>query len=49
MFKEITQVEIRAYRMREFRGSSYIPIPFRSSNIINFQNKNDKFKLYWMF
>ena len=47
MFKEITQVEIRAYRMRRFRGSSYIPTPFRSSNIINVQNKKDNKCFLW--
>ena len=42
VFKEITQVEIRAYRMRGFRGSSYIPTPFRSSNVVNIKNKDNK-------
>ena len=39
VFKEVSQLEIRAYRMKGFRGSSYIPTPFKSSNIINVQNK----------
>ena len=41
-FREITQVEIRAYRMRGFRGSSYIPTPFKSRNVVNVKNKDDK-------
>ena len=47
VFKEIIQVEIRAYRMRGFRGSSYIPTPFRSSNIINVQNTKDNKSFLW--
>ena len=35
VFIEITQVEIISYRMRGFRGSSYIPTPFSSSNVVN--------------
>ena len=47
VFKEIKEIEIRAYRMRGFNGSSYIPTPFRSSNIVNVQNKKDNKCFLW--
>lgn len=47
VFNSITQVELRTYRMRGFRGSSYIPTPFKSSNIVNIQNKTDNKCFLW--
>ena len=49
VFTEITEVEIRAFRMRGFRGSSYIPTPFKSSNVVNIKNKDNKCFLWSVF
>ena len=47
VFKNIKSVEVKIYKYVYQRASSYIPLQFKSSNIINIQNKKDNKCFLW--
>ena len=47
VFRNIKNVLIKQYKYDYQRASSYIPLQFKSSNIINVQNKNDNKCFLW--
>lgn len=47
VFRNIKSVQVKQYKYEYQRASSYIPLQFKSSNIINVQNKNDNKCFLW--
>ena len=47
VFDSIKSVKVKLYKYEHQRASSYIPLQFKSSNIINVQNKNDNKCFLW--
>ena len=47
VFRNIKSVEVKTYKYKHQKASSYIPLKFKSSNIINVQNKNDNKCFLW--
>ncbi|CAG2243460.1 unnamed protein product [Mytilus edulis] len=47
VFDGIKSVKVKLYKYEYQRASSYIPLQFKSSNIINVQNKNDNKCFLW--
>ncbi|CAC5384335.1 unnamed protein product [Mytilus coruscus] len=46
-FNSIKSVQVKLYKYEYQRASSYIPLQFKSKNIINVQNKNDNKCFLW--
>ncbi|CAC5378564.1 unnamed protein product [Mytilus coruscus] len=46
-FNGIKSVQVKLYKYEYQRASSYIPLQFKSKNIINVQNKNDNKCFLW--
>lgn len=47
VFRNIKSVKVKQYKYDYQKASSYIPLQFKSSNIINVQNKNDNKCFLW--
>ena len=47
VFRNIKKVIVKQYKYDNQKASSYIPLQFKSSNIINVQNKNDNKCFTW--
>jgi len=47
VFIRILSTEVKQYKYNYQKGSSYIPLEFKSSNIINIQNKKDNKCFLW--
>ena len=47
VFRNIKNVQVKQFKYDYQKASSYIPLQFKSSNIINVQNKNDNKCFLW--